>query len=77
MQWPDWLRVYSALRPPDRVAMRFDRAQLALDAATQGLGVALESALNAAGHLADGRLVPVFGPRKAIRVEAHFAVYPK
>ena len=48
-----------------------------LDAATQGLGVALESAVNAGGHLADGKLKPVFGMDRAIRVKAHFAVYPE
>jgi DNA-binding transcriptional LysR family regulator len=39
--------------------------------------VALESAVNAAGHLGDGRLQAVFGRDKAIRVKAHFAVYPQ
>ena len=77
VQWADWLKAYSSLRPPDRFAVRFDRAQLALDAATQGLGVALESATNAGGHLTDGRLVPVFGLRKAIRMQVHFVVYPR
>ena len=56
--------------------MRFDRAQMSIDAATQGLGVALESATIAASHLADGRLKPVFGLEKAVSVKAHFAVYP-
>ena len=49
---------------------------MALDDATQGLGVALESTTNAEQHLAEGRLRPVFGLDKAIRVKAHFAVYP-
>ena len=56
--------------------MQFDRAQMSIDAATQGLGVALESATIASRHLADGRLKPVLGPDAAIRVKAHFAVYP-
>ena len=77
VQWADWLKAFSSLRAPDHFSARFDRAQLALDAATQGLGVALESAMNAGGHLADGRLVPVFGPRKAVRMQVHFAVYPR
>jgi DNA-binding transcriptional LysR family regulator len=49
---------------------------MSLDAATQGLGVALESATNAAGHLADGRLQAVFGLDRWLKVKAHFAVYP-
>jgi DNA-binding transcriptional LysR family regulator len=49
---------------------------MSIDAATLGLGVALESATIASRHLADGRLKPVLGPEAAIRVKAHFAVYP-
>ena len=63
-------------RAPDRFAVRFDRAQMALDAATQGLGVALESATIAGRHIAERKLRPVFDLDKAIRIKAHFAVYP-
>jgi len=76
VQWPDWLRAFTDLRAPERYTLRFDRAQMSLDAATQGLGVALESTTNAGLHLADRRLRPVFGQDKAIRVKAHFLVYP-
>jgi DNA-binding transcriptional LysR family regulator len=76
VQWPDWFAANSDKRSPDRFAVRFDRAQMALDAATQGLGVALESATIAGGHLAEGKLRPVFGVEKAVKVKAHFAVYP-
>ncbi len=76
VQWSDWLKAFSGKRAPDRFALRFDRAQMSLDAATQGLGVALESATNAGGHLADGRLKPLFGLDKAVLVKAHFVVYP-
>lgn len=76
VQWPDWFGAWSKLRPPERFALRFDRAQMALEAAVLGLGVALESAKLAAPHLKDGRLRPVFGLDRALRVKAHFAVYP-
>lgn len=76
VQWPDWFAAHSDKRSPDRFAVRFDRAQMALDAATQGLGVALESATIAGGHLAEGKLRPLFGMDKAVKVKAHFAVYP-
>lgn len=76
VQWSDWLRVYSDRRPPERLSLRFDRAQMAMEAAIQGLGVALESAVLAAGHMRDGKLRPVFGLDKCVRVKAHFAVYP-
>lgn len=77
VQWSDWFGRFSRLRAPDRFALRFDRAQMSLDAATQGLGVALESAVNAGGHLAEGKLKAPFGMDKAVRVKAHFAVYPE
>lgn len=76
VQWSDWWREFSTVRPPERFAIRFDRAQMSLDAATQGLGVALESVMNAEGHLKKRRLIAPFGMDKAIKVKAHFAVYP-
>lgn len=76
VQWSDWLAAFSDQRAPERYALRFDRAQMSLDAATQGLGVALESVVNASGHLAQRQLKPVFGLEQAIRVKAHFVVYP-
>jgi DNA-binding transcriptional LysR family regulator len=76
VQWSDWFSSCTLLRAPERFAIRFDRAQMALDAATQGLGVALESATLAAGHLAEEKLVPVFGFDSGIDVQAHFVVYP-
>lgn len=76
VQWPDWFAKFTDQRAPVRYAVRFDRAQMSLDAATQGLGVALESATNAGGHIAERKLRPVFGLDKAVRVKAHFAVYP-
>ena len=76
VQWSDWFQRFSDKPAPERFGVRFDRAQMALDSATQGLGVALESATMANQHLADGRLRPVFGTDKSIKVKAHFAVYP-
>jgi DNA-binding transcriptional LysR family regulator len=76
VQWSDWFRAFSDKRAPDRFSRRFDRAQMSLDAASQGLGVALESATMAGSHIAEGKLRPVFGMDKSIAVKAHFAVYP-
>ncbi len=76
VQWPDWFKAFTNTRAPERFALRFDRAQMSLDAASQGLGVALESATIAGRHLAERKLRPVFGLDKAVKVKAHFAVYP-
>jgi DNA-binding transcriptional LysR family regulator len=76
VQWSDWFAAFTDKRAPDRFSVRFDRAQMSLDAATQGLGVALESATIAGRHIAERKLRPVFGLDKAVKVKAHFAVYP-
>ena len=76
VQWSDWFAAFTDKRAPDRFAVRFDRAQMSLDAATQGLGVALESTTIAKRHIAERKLRPVFGLERAIKVKAHFAVYP-
>jgi DNA-binding transcriptional LysR family regulator len=76
VQWPDWFAAFTEQHAPDRFAVRFDRAQMSLEAAMQGLGVALESTTNAGIHIAERKLRPVFGLDKAIKVKAHFAVYP-
>lgn len=76
VQWADWLGEFSTVRPPEQFPVRFDRAQMSLDAATQGLGVALESTTVAAQHIEEKKLKPIFGLDKCIKVKAHFAVYP-
>jgi len=76
VQWSDWFGAFTDMRAPDRFAVRFDRAQMSLAAATQGLGVALESATIAGRHIAERKLRPVFGLDKAVKLKAHFAVYP-
>ncbi len=76
VQWSDWFGSWSDRRAPERFPLRFDRAHMSIDAASHGLGVALESTTNAAGHIADRRLRPVFGLDKCVRTKAHFAVYP-
>jgi DNA-binding transcriptional LysR family regulator len=76
VQWSDWFAATTDKRAPDRFTVRFDRAQMSLDAAVQGLGVALESATIAGRHIAERKLRPVFGLDKCVKVKAHFAVYP-
>lgn len=76
VQWADWFAAFTDTRAPDRFSVQFDRAQLSIDAATQGLGVALESATLAARNLAEGKLKAALGMDSSIRVKAHFVVYP-
>jgi len=76
VQWSDWFSAHSNKRAPERFALRFDRAMMSLDAAAQGLGVALESYTIAGRHLAEGKLKPILGLDKSVPIKAHFAVYP-
>jgi len=77
VQWPNWFAAHChELRAPTHFALRFDRAQMSLDAATQGLGVALESLTNAAGHMERGELAAPFGLARCIKIKGHFVVYP-
>lgn len=76
VQWSDWFAEFSDKRAPDRFTLRFDRAHMSFDAAAQGLGVALESTTTGSKHIEEGQLRPVLGLDRAMRVKAHFAVYP-
>jgi DNA-binding transcriptional LysR family regulator len=76
VQWSDWFAAFTDLRAPDRFSLRFDRAVMSIEAAAQGLGVALESATIAGRHLAERKLKPLFGLEQAVKVQAHFAVFP-
>lgn len=76
VQWQDWFRTNRADERPSAYALRFDRAQLSLDAAAQGLGVALESAVLAQPYLADARLVELLPRKFAAKGDGHYVVYP-
>ncbi|WPB57321.1 LysR substrate-binding domain-containing protein [Xylophilus sp. GOD-11R] len=77
VQWSDWFASRHVAGRPERYAYRFDRAYLALDAAEQGLGVALESTFIGQRHLAGGRLQPVFDDGEGLPVRGHFLVCPQ
>jgi LysR family glycine cleavage system transcriptional activator len=77
VQWPRWFAAHGVPVSPATYALRFDRAYLVIEAARQGLGIALESASLAGTALLNGDLVPVFPDRKGIQVHAHHLVYPE
>ena len=77
VQWGDWFGSRKIAFSAGQFAYRFDRTSMALDAAVQGLGVALDSSSIAAGHLHHGRLKKVFGERWCLKVQAHFLVCPQ
>jgi LysR family glycine cleavage system transcriptional activator len=76
VQWPHWFAAHGVSISPSQYALSFDRAYLSIQAAIQGLGIALESDRLAEDALGRGLLVPLFPYRKRIQIHAHHLVYP-
>jgi len=76
VQWPRWFAAHGVPLGPATYSLKFDRAYHVIDAALQGMGIALESNRLAERFLERGELVPVFADRKAMQVHAHHLVYP-
>ena len=77
VRWPDWFGENGMRAPFQQTGMRFDRSFLAIAAAVDGLGVALESTLLAERELASGRLMaPLLSSAKNVRYVGHHLVYP-
>jgi DNA-binding transcriptional LysR family regulator len=77
IRWPDWF-ARNALAAPRPHGSRFDRSFLAIAAAANGLGVALESTRLAERELASGRLArPLAGRAEDVRYVAHHLVFPR
>ena len=63
VQWSQWFALAGAMPEVDWRRLLFDRSHMAIDAAADGLGVALESTLMMWRELRDGALVcPVVNP---------------
>ncbi len=75
--WDVWCE-RNGLSAPANYGMRFDRSFLAISAAADGLGIALESTRLAERELASGRLVaPLEGQARDVEYIGHRLVYPK
>lgn len=76
VRWPDWFAQNGLPLPPPVRRPSFDRGALAVSAAAQGLGIALESRWFALDELANGHLVELGSGRyRAVRREMHFLSY--
>lgn len=76
IRWANWFAANGMVPPPPN-GMRFDRSFLAIAAAADGLGVALESTRLAEREIASGRLVPpLAGRAQDVRYVGHHLVYP-
>jgi LysR family transcriptional regulator, glycine cleavage system transcriptional activator len=77
VRWPQWLAA-NGVSAAVTHAVRFDRSFLALGAAADGLGIALESTLLAERELRDGRLVaPLAGKSADVSYVGHHIVHPR
>lgn len=74
ISWEDWFALAATTMKPPRSRSAFDRGALAVSAAVQGLGVALETTRFAEAELARGALVEP-APDAAIHREVHFLCY--
>jgi DNA-binding transcriptional LysR family regulator len=76
IRWSDWF-LANGREPPLPRGPRFDRSHLALTAAVNGLGVALESTLLAERELRTKTLVrPLAKAAKDVRYVGHHLVFP-
>lgn len=74
VSWEQWAARYARNALLNPRGHQFDRAHLALATAADGMGLVLESTLQADGYLAEGHLVLPFG-ELGIPVVAHRLVY--
>jgi DNA-binding transcriptional LysR family regulator len=77
LKWPEWFAQHGLARPEQPYALSFDRSYMSLEAASHGLGFALESSLLAQQYLASGSLVEVAPEALSAPVAAHHLVFPK
>lgn len=77
VQWPHWFAAHGVPVSPNSYSLAFDRTSMVLDAAIQGLGIALDSNRTAEAALKRGDLVPVFEDHKGLPVRAHHLVFPR
>jgi LysR family transcriptional regulator, glycine cleavage system transcriptional activator len=76
VRWSHWFERNGLASPPLQ-GTRFDRSFLAVAAAADGMGIALESTLLAERDLSAGRLVmPLEGKASDITYTGHYLVYP-
>lgn len=77
LKWPAWFAQHGLARPQQPYALSFDRSYMTLEAASHGLGFALESSLLAQKYLATGALVEVAPDALTAPVAAHHLVFPR
>jgi DNA-binding transcriptional LysR family regulator len=76
-QWPRWFALADVVAPERWKRVLFDRSHMAIDAASDGFGIALESTLMMWRELQDGKLIcPVKTPPR-IQLTTQWIVCPR
>lgn len=76
IKWPQLFAQHGVSRPEKPYTLSFDRSYMTLEAASHGLGFALESTLLAQDYLARGALIEV-APELSASIPAHHLVFPR
>lgn len=76
IKWPQLFAQQGLSRPEQPYSLSFDRSYMTLEAASHGLGFALESTLLAQDYLARNALVEV-APEMSAPITAHHLVFPQ
>jgi len=76
IKWPQLFAQHGLSRPEKPYTLSFDRSYMTLEAASHGLGFALESTLLAKDYLASGALIELT-PGVSVAITAHHLVFPK
>ncbi|MDO5641719.1 MAG: LysR substrate-binding domain-containing protein [Paracoccus sp. (in: a-proteobacteria)] len=77
VQWSDWTEAQGLPAPPSNATLSFDRSHMAVDAATLGLGVALESELMMEAELRSGKLVIPVARTPRLEIATQWLVCPR
>ncbi len=76
LSWSNWLNLNNLNNINTHHGLRFDRSSMALQAARDGAGIALESATLAMDELRSGELVPAFPDAFVVRFPAYWFICP-
>lgn len=78
VNWADWFRDHGVTSSQRLRGPRFDRGYLSIQAAADGIGIALESMVFAERELRNGSLIAVFDDRQDFaRIGDHYLVHPE
>ncbi|WP_460452366.1 LysR substrate-binding domain-containing protein [Alsobacter sp. SYSU BS001988] len=75
-QWPHWFKLAGVVPASQWRRLLFDRSHMAIDAAVNGMGIALESTLMSWRELSDGRLVCPVRESPPVRLTTQWIVCP-